>query len=294
MIDIQSNIPLAPLTSYKIGGPARHYLSASLLSDIVAGLAWAHEHGETVLMLGRGSNLLVSDSGFAGLVIDTSATSAISWDRTTAHVAGGTALHDLVRAAVDRGMGGMEELCGIPGTVGGGIIMNAGAFSQTISDCVVAVEVVERDGTNRRMIEKKDIEFSYRNSSIKADGSIILSATFSFIEGDLAKLTATFDDIQNRRREKQPLDLPSCGSVFKRPPGGYAGTLIESCGLKGFTIGGAQVSEKHTNFIVNIGSATANDVRSLIVHIQKTVLDQTGTILAPEVIFIGEFGVDIL
>ena len=297
MVDIREHVPLAPLTTYRIGGPADRFAQPTSRIELVEALLYASDHALPHFVLGKGSNLLVSDSGYHGLIIDTSLLDTIEWSGNTVRCDAGALLHTLVRESVGRGFAGCQECAGIPGTIGGGLIMNAGAFSQTISDCCISAHVVNADGADEMELSASDISFGYRTSSLRDESRIVLDATFSFSRApDSAALAASFEDILKRRREKQPLDLPNCGSVFKRPPGNFAGTLIEQCGLKGFTAGGARISEKHANFIINTGNAntaTAEDVRTCIATAQQRVYEATGILLEPEVIPLGQFSVSL-
>jgi len=286
-------VSLHDKTTYRIGGKAHYYAAPQSDEEICAVGNWSKEHGVPLFVLGKGSNLLVSDYGWPGLVLhidggDTVAT--LQWDKRSVTAPGGISLNDLVKSAADNGFSGMEELAGIPGTVGGGVIMNAGAFSQCIADTLVSVTCWMQEDGSVCTIAASDLLLGYRTSVLKGTGSIVLSAQFTFSKTDTPEMVnERRREILERRKAKQPLDYPNCGSVFKRPPGNYAGTLIEKCGLKGFTIGGAQVSEKHANFIINKGNARAEEVRSLIATIQKRVYEESGILLEPEVIFVGAF-----
>jgi UDP-N-acetylmuramate dehydrogenase len=287
-LDILENIPLNDKTSYKIGGAARYYYEPESEEEIAALYKFASERGLPVFILGRGSNLVISDEGLDALVINLAAKfSKIEWDGLSAFVQSGFGLDELAALSANKGYGGMEELSGIPGTVGGAVVMNAGAFNTEVSHTLRSVRVLRVSTLRIEEIPASELAFGYRRSAIKDSGDLVLSAVFDFKMSPNAALTR--QQILDKRELKQPLDFPSCGSVFKRPPGNYAGTLIESCGLKGFTLGGAAVSTKHANFIINTGNAKAEDVRGVIRHVQKTVFDKTGVLLEPEVIFVGEF-----
>jgi UDP-N-acetylmuramate dehydrogenase len=213
-----------------------------------------------------------------------------SWEGNTVEVAGGVLLNRLVKEVVAKGFAGIEDLAGIPGTVGGAVIMNAGAFSSCIADTLLDIECFRPAGGTVERLNAEDLELGYRTSSLKVSGDIVLSARFTFDRTQAVEaLEHRRREILDRRRQKQPLDLPNCGSVFKRPTGNYAGALIEKAGLKGRTYGGARISEKHANFIVNTGGAKADEVRHLIVTAQKVVHERFSVLLEPEVIFMGEF-----
>jgi len=290
MFKTLKNVPLSDKTSYRIGGPARFYAEPCREEDIVGAYRFAFDRGLSVFVLGRGTNLLVSDRGVDGLVINLSAEfSSVDWDNVTASVLSGFPLDGLAEAAAQRGLAGIEELSGIPGTVGGAVVMNAGAFDTETAHTLRRVRVLRVPELSVETIEAPDLAFGYRSSALKGKSGVVLSAVFEFRLSDADTVAAVRKKILARRGEKQPLSFPSCGSVFKRPPGNYAGTLIESCGLKGFKIGGAMVSEKHANFIVNTGNARAEDVRGVIRHVQKTVYEERGISLEPEVMFVGDF-----
>ena len=290
--DVRKNVPLATKTTYKIGGDARYYCRTADPSVIATSVTWAHEADVPLFVLGKGSNILVSDEGWPGLVLhlDSETGKSVSWSDNAVTVYGMTALNRLVKSVVDNGYSGIEELAGIPGTVGGAVVMNAGAFTQSISDTLLEVTCCDLQTGEVHTRSASELQLGYRTSILKVTREIVLSARFQFTEKtDKNTLEEKRCSILEKRKMKQPLDFPNCGSVFKRPPGNYAGTLIENAGLKGMRYGGARISEKHGNFIINTGNAKADDVRYLIVHIQKNVYEQFGILLEPEVIFIGSF-----
>jgi UDP-N-acetylmuramate dehydrogenase len=290
MLKIVENVRLADKTSYRIGGPARYYAEPRSEGEVVDACRFAGDRGMPYFILGNGSNVLISDAGFDGLAVNLSKYfSALTWDGSTAFVLGGFPLDALAAAAAERGCAGIEVLSGIPGTVGGAVVMNAGAFDADISQTLRSARVLRVSTHTIETVSAKDLGLGYRTSALKGCGDVVLAVTFDFKPDDAARLKSSRDEIIGRRRAKQPVDSPSCGSVFKRPPDGYAGTMIESCGLKGFRVGMAEVSEKHANFIINTGSAKAEDVRKVISHVQKTVFEKHGVLLEPEVIFLGEF-----
>ncbi len=291
MIKIEQNIPLKKKNSYRIGGDAQYYVKIETIDDVIEGLNWADSKKIPFFILGKGTNILIHDDGFKGLVMDFSSFKSIRWDENGEVVCdGGALLQSLVRGSVERGYYGIECLAGIPGTIGGGVVMNAGAFGQEISECLSAVTLINLHDKKIKRYAMDELEFAYRTSSVKKTGQIVLSAEFSFI-GKSADydVMEKYSEIIERRNGKQPLNYPNCGSVFKRPPGNYAGTLIEKCNLKGLQVGGAQVSEKHGNFILNVNKATSKDVSSLITEIQNTVSKSTEYSLEREVIYVGEF-----
>jgi UDP-N-acetylmuramate dehydrogenase len=286
-----NNVLLADKTTFKIGGPAKAYVAPSCVEDIVDALEWARRNSSKVLVVGKGSNILVSDTGWDGLVIDLAARwTGISWDDECAECGSGALLHVLVKESVDRGLAGLEKLAGIPGSVGGAVVMNAGAFGQSVSDCLRSVEYMDSVKAGMKSLSVQELAASYRTTVFKNNGAIIISARFCFTaDGSGTAAREAFREVLAKRKDRHPLDLPNCGSVFKNPDGTTAGKLIEQCGLKGALRGNAQVSLKHANFIVNRGNAKADDVRSLIAYVQKTVYEKTGVALEPEVVFAGEF-----
>lgn len=288
---IHKKISLRDKNTYKIGGIAEFYCEPSSIDDILEAIHWADLKRLPLLVIGNGSNLLISDLGWPGLVLNLAVNyNKHEWNNNRVTVESGLMLNKLVNQAIDLGYCGMEDLSGIPGTIGGGVVMNAGAFSMTLQETIEVVTYYDLEEKKICSRTKNELEFGYRTSFLKRKPSIVLTALFYFDKKcDRETLVAKRSEIQAKRREKQPLDYPNCGSVFKRPPGNFAGTLIESCGLKGMRVGDAEVSEKHANFIINKGNATAEDVRILICLIQKTVLDKKGVLLEPEVLFAGEF-----
>jgi UDP-N-acetylmuramate dehydrogenase len=290
MLKISENVSLADKTSYRIGGRARYYAEPRSEGEVVDACRFAGEKGIPRFILGNGSNVLISDAGFEGIVVNLSKNySAVSWDNATAFALGGFPLDALAAEAAERGCAGIEALSGIPGTVGGAVAMNAGAFDTDVSKTLRCARVLRVSAHTIETVPAADLNFGYRTCALKGSGDVALSAVFDFAPGDAMRLKSLRGEILGRRREKQPVDSPSCGSVFKRPPNGYAGALIEDCGLKGFSVGMAKVSEKHANFIINTGSAKAEDVRRVISRVQKTVFEKHAVLLEPEVIFLGEF-----
>lgn len=290
-MNIAELVSLQDKNSFKIGGSARYY-TAPVDGDAVAtAVAWARGHQVELFVLGRGSNLLISDAGWPGLVLHLSAFfEGIVWDGSMVIVNSGVALNNLVKEVVDHGFSGMEELAGIPGTVGGAVVMNAGAFATMVADTLCDVVCCNTVTGEITTITADKLQMGYRTTLLQQSCNIVLQARFSFARSQSREqLEVRRQEILELRRSKQPLEYPNCGSVFKRPEGGYAGTLIEACGLKGTRIGGAEVSTQHANFIVNRSAASAADVRSLIVMVQRTVYEKRGILLQPEVIFVGTF-----
>jgi UDP-N-acetylmuramate dehydrogenase len=290
MSNYRKNVSLRDKTTFRIGGAAAWYAEPDSIEALKKAICFAHEKSLPVLLIGKGSNLLVSDSGWPGLAISLlSGLNSTTWNGPEVSAQGGVMLDTLVRESIDRGYSGLEELSGIPGSVGGAVIMNAGAFSTCIADTLAAAEYLEVDSLLVDTLPADKLGLGYRTSALKQKNAIVLSARFRLINGDMLQLRERRSEILEKRRAKQPLDLPNCGSVFKRPPGNYAGALIEKSGLKGYRQGDVSFSSKHANFIVNHGNGSASDVRRLIVLAQKKVYEQEGILLEPEVIFAGAF-----
>jgi len=283
---------LSALTSLRIGGRARYYAEPISEDTLIECVHYSRTEGLPLLFLGKGTNVLMSDSGWPGLVVNVSAHyNSLQWMGDEALVESGALLNRLVRESVNRGFGGIEKLSGIPGSVGGAVIMNAGAFRQSFSDVLKEVTYYDCATNSVGCVPVKDMQFGYRESFFQGKKVLVLKATCSFTQGNTQVLSEIASEIHQKRKAKHPLDQPNCGSVFRNPEGGpaSAGTLIDSCGLKGMCIGGVQVSEKHANFIVNRGGASADDFCQLVRYIQKSVYDKKGVFLVPEVICIGSF-----
>ncbi|MCU0560149.1 MAG: UDP-N-acetylmuramate dehydrogenase [Desulfobacterales bacterium] len=287
-LQIEEQKPLAPCTSYRIGGPTAVWAAPRTEAAVQRLLEAAHRTGAPLFILGRGSNVLVSDSGWPGVTLHIG-DNLSGWEFAgpAASVRAGSLWMDLIQAAVARGLGGMEPMAGIPGSIGGALRMNAGAFGREIEAVTVAVRGFRRDGSAAH-IDRQMIDFGYRRAP-QLDDTIITSALFRFQPEPAPVLLARMQEILRLRAEKQPLEVPSCGSVFKRPPGYFAGALIEAAGLKGERIGGAEVSRKHAGFILNVGGATAADVHRLVRLIERRVCERFGVQLEREVRLVGEF-----
>jgi UDP-N-acetylmuramate dehydrogenase len=285
-----ANVSLNDKTTFRIGGAAAWYVEPDSVDAILAAIGFAREKSLPVLVIGKGSNLLVSDAGWPGLVINlSSGFQSLTWNGSEARAQSGVMLDTMVRESIDRGFSGLEELSGIPGTVGGAVIMNAGAFSASIADRFVSADIVDYESGNARTVSREDMRFGYRTSALAAEKAVVMSVRLRLEQGSESTLRIARKEILEKRRAKQPLDLPNCGSVFKRPPGNYAGALVEKADLKGYRHGNVSISSKHANFIVNHGKGTAAEVRRLIVLAQKKVYEQEGILLEPEVIFAGAF-----
>lgn len=275
--------PMSRHTTFRIGGPARYYLE--LTPDAPAGrvLAALRETGEPVTVIGRGSNLLVRDEGVPGVVVCTLGLSRVKVCGNRIRAQSGATLAQVAAAALAAGLTGAEFAAGIPGSLGGAVYMNAGAYDGQMADVTAVSEFVRPDGGEGRLTGAEH-GFGYRESAYRARPErMIVAAELELRPGEPEVIRAKMDDFAARRREKQPLEYPSAGSTFKRPEGYFAGRLIEDCGLKGFAVGGAQVSEKHAGFLINRGGATADEMRRLIEHVQERVFQTFGVTLECEV-----------
>lgn len=279
--------PMSKHTSFKIGGNADVYIKVNNLSKLSTILKECQASDVDYMILGNGSNLLVSDDGIRGVVIrlDGDFRKITLLDDTTIFCGAGATLAYLCKFALNCGLSGLEFAWGIPGTVGGAVFMNAGAYDGEMKDVVHSVSHISPSGEIGRT-EKENMNFGYRTSVYRSNNMIITGVTLKLKKGNPDEIRAKMDDYMSRRSTKQPLEYPSAGSVFKRPEGNFAGALIEQCGLKGKTCGGAQVSEKHAGFIINKSNATSKDVRDLIGEIQKTVSEKTGYSLECELIIL--------
>lgn len=285
--EARQNEPMSKHTSFKIGGNADAYIKVNNLSKLSTILKECQDSNVDYMLLGNGSNLLVSDEGIRGAVLrlDGDFRKITLVDDTTIFCGAGATLAYLCKFALNCGLSGLEFAWGIPGTVGGAVFMNAGAYDGEMKDVVYSVSHISPSGEIGRT-EKDDLKFGYRTSVYRSNNMIITGVTLKLKKGNPDEIRAKMDDYMSRRSTKQPLEYPSAGSVFKRPEGNYASALIEQCGLKGKTCGGAQVSEKHAGFIINKSNATAKDVRYLIGEIQNTVADKTGYNLECELIIL--------
>lgn len=284
---VLENEPMSRHTTFRIGGPAELMFLPACEEEIVEAVRLAKAAGIPVRVLGNGSNLLVRDGGLRGLSIVLGERFArIHIEGRRLYAQAGALLSRVASAAQEAGLSGLEFAGGIPGTLGGGCAMNAGAYNGQLSDVLVSADVL-LDG-EVRTLDREEMQMGYRTTLPLRTGGIVLSACFDLVEEDKLVILERMRVLNARRREKQPLSMPSAGSTFKRPEGHFAGALIENCGLKGCSVGGAQVSEKHAGFIVNTGNATAADVLALIEHVQFVVREATGVDLEPEVRIIGE------
>ena len=282
-IVLLENEPLCDHTSFRIGGPARMFAMPKTAAQLAQLLDFAARNGLKCAVIGNGSNLLAPDEGYDGLVIRTpEEPPRWSEEGTTVTVASGWSMTRLSAEAAQRGLTGLTFAQGIPGTVGGAVVMNAGAYGGQIADTLVSSRCMTPEGI--RTLTAEEHKLSYRHS-VYAEHTdwVCLEATFRLAPGDREAILAEMADYAQRRRDKQPLEWPSAGSTFKRPEGHFAGKLIEDAGLKGFTVGGAQVSEKHAGFVINKGGATCADVLSLMEQVSAIVFEKFGVRLEPEV-----------
>lgn len=279
--------PAAGFTTYKAGGPAEILVEPASAEEFAWLSAWCRANALPLTVLGQGSNVLVSDKGLPGVTALTGRLAALGAQGLRITAQAGVLWDDLVRLSAEKGLGGLEKTSGIPGSVGGAVRMNAGAFGQETFDRLAWVEGLDAEGRLVRL-EKKDIPHAYRHTQ-GLDKLILTAAAFDFPQGDSGVLLQDRSCVLASREVKQPLDLPSAGSVFKRPQGDYASRLIDAAGLKGLRVGGAAVSEKHAGFIVNSGGATASDIYALIAQVRARVKAASGVELELEQILLGEF-----
>lgn len=280
--------PMTKHTSFHIGGPAELMAQPQSEAELQSLLLKAAEAAVPVTLVGNGSNLLVRDKGIRGLVIKLgSMLRDIKVSGNVLTFGSGVSLAQASKKAAELGLSGMEFAVGIPGSIGGAVYMNAGAYDGEMSKVVKSVRVMDAAGEVSEL-SAGELDFGYRHSALQGSGKIVTSVTVELVAGDKQAIAEKMADFSNRRITKQPLELPSAGSMFKRPPGYFAGTLIDQTGLKGYTVGGAQVSTKHAGFVVNIGGATAADVLQLISDVQAKVFAAHGVHLEPEVLVLGE------
>jgi len=276
-------------TSFKVGGKADLLIIPSSEDELKTILRRLALDNLPFIVMGKGTNLLIRDGGYRGVIIRLEeAFSDIQVEGTQLSAGAGASLAAVARAAMEHSLAGIEFASGIPGSLGGGAFMNAGAYDGEMKDIVREVRALSPDGQQTRVVNNAMMDYGYRRSSLMATGEIVLSATLNLANGNQSDILAKMKEFNDRRNLKQPMELPSAGSFFKRPEGFYAGKLIQDAGLKGLTIGGAQVSPKHSGFIVNIGDATASDIITLMHVVQATVLDQFGVHIEAEVRIIGE------
>ena len=272
-------------TTFKVGGNAVCIAMPDTVEKASALIKFLKQNDIKSYYLGNGSNVIFNDNGFDGVIIKTSNLNSVEIDGNKVVSSAGVLMTTLSKKAQENGLSGLECCYGIPGNVGGGVFMNAGAYGGEISQSLVSVDYLDEDGI-LHTLTKEECEFSYRHSAFMKHKWLVVSATFVMEEKDSAEMLEFMEDIMQRRKDKQPLDKPSAGSSFKRPEGYFAAALIDECGLKGLTVGGAQVSEKHAGFIVNIGGATCRDIVALADKVREIVLDKKGVVLEKEMIIV--------
>lgn len=284
---VKENEPLSNYSHTKTGGPADLLFFPASVDETKAVVNWTRENDIPLTILGNASNLIVRDGGIRGVTVILTELNNVTVDKTTMVVESGAPIIEVSQIAYEHELTGLEFACGIPGSTGGAVYMNAGAYEGEVKDVIEKVTILTLDG---RIIEasNKDMEFSYRQSKLQNTEDIVLDVTFSLKKGDKEIIKERMDELTFLRTSKQPLEFPSCGSVFKRPTGHFTGKLIQDAGLQGLTWGGAQISTKHAGFIVNIDGATATDYIELIKHIQEVILEKYDVVLEREVRIIGE------
>ncbi len=287
--NVLENEPMSRHTTFRTGGPASLFIRPENKDQLVEVMALIKKLGTEFFVLGNGSNLLVSDEGFDGVVISLSKMNDIHLEGDNDIYAEAGAMNSQIAAfARDNGLKNFEFAAGIPGTIGGAMIMNAGAYGGEMKLVTRSVTVLSPEG-EIMVLDNASMEFGYRSSAIKGRGYIVISVLLSLEKGDKETITQNMQELAAKRREKQPLEFPSAGSTFKRPEGYFAGKLIEDAGLRGFSVGDAAVSEKHCGFVINKGNATSAEVYELICEVRKRVYENSGVTLEPEVIMLGKF-----
>lgn len=293
---ISEQEPMASHCSFRTGGPVRIYAAPDSIASFTDVLRILQDHALTPYILGNGTNVVFPDEGASLLFV----LSTRNLQRLLLLPDGsicaesGVSLSRLASFALENGLTGLEFASGIPGTVGGGLVMNAGAYGGELKDVVQSVELYSPQDPGLRILQNRDCAFGYRTSCFQhMPDCVLFSAVFRLVPGDRAAIAEKMQELNARRREKQPLDLPSAGSAFRRPEGYYAAALIEECGLKGCAVGGAQISEKHAGFIVNTGSATSEDLHDLLLHVRETVYREKQILLEPEIILLSPDGVPV-
>lgn len=285
--NVELNAPMKKYTSFKVGGAVDLLVKPETYEEVSKVIGLCEERKIPYYIIGNGSNLLVKDGGVRGVAIKLSKLNGVTINGEEIIVQSGAAIGEVSLKSRDASLTGFEFACGIPGTIGGAIAMNAGAYNGEIADIIDTVTVMDHKGKIIKLT-KDQLELGYRTSVVLTKNYIVLEATFKLKKGEYEKVAGRISDLMRRRREKQPLEYPSAGSTFKRPEGFFAAKLIEDSGLKGASIGGAQVSEKHSGFIINKGNATAKDILDLIHFVQKTVKSKYDVNLDTEVRIIGE------
>ena len=287
--DMMLNEPMAKHTTFRTGENVSAYIRIRNKEQLKRLMKCLREKEKEYFVVGNGSNLLVGDKGYSGVIVAIArGYDKIEIDGNTMRVESGAMLSQVAHAAAQASLTGLEFASGIPGTLGGGVMMNCGAYDGEMKQVVRQVTVLKPDGSEA-VYTNEELQFGYRTSLIKTSGDIVLDATLTLEPGERDSILARMEELNERRREKQPLEYPSAGSTFKRPEGNFAGKLIMEANLRGYRIGGACVSEKHCGFIINDKGATSADIRQLISYVTDRVKKNTGIVLEPEVIFLGDF-----
>ena len=282
--DVVTNEPLCKHTTFKIGGPAKYFCTVNSEVSLISLISVLKEEDIRFFILGKGSNILADDNGFDGAIITLSGDfcNCQLIDDDTIRCYSAVKLSTLCKFALENSLAGLEFAFGIPGSLGGAVYMNAGAYGGEMKNVVASVRYLDEDGEIKELCNDR-LDFRYRHSAFTDTKRVVLSADIKLCKAEKEDISAKMNDFMERRKSKQPLEYPSAGSVFKRPEGYFAGALIEGAGLKGYTIGGAQVSEKHSGFIINCDNATCDDVKNLVKHIQDTVMKKDGVMLECEI-----------
>ncbi|EOB8943839.1 TPA: UDP-N-acetylmuramate dehydrogenase [Staphylococcus aureus] len=284
---IKVDEPLKRYTYTKTGGNADFYITPTKNEEVQAVVKYAYQNEIPVTYLGNGSNIIIREGGIRGIVISLLSLDHIEVSDDAIIAGSGAAIIEVSRVARDYALTGLEFACGIPGSIGGAVYMNAGAYGGEVKDCIDYALCVNEQGSLIKLTTK-ELELDYRNSIIQKEHLVVLEAAFTLAPGKMTEIQAKMDDLTERRESKQPLEYPSCGSVFQRPPGHFAGKLIQDSNLQGHRIGGVEVSTKHAGFMVNVDNGTATDYENLIHYVQKTVKEKFGIELNREVRIIGE------
>lgn len=284
--DITVDSPMSEHIYFRVGGPADILVTPVNEEQVVNTLKLCREYNVPYFILGNGSNILVKDGGISGVVIKFNKLNKITTEGNCVTAQSGALLKDVSKAALENNLRGFEFACGIPGSIGGAVFMNAGAYDGEMAHVIKSARVID-ENCNIKNLTKEELELGYRSSIVMKKGYVVIEATVELESGEYASIKDKIDDLTNKRESKQPLEYPSAGSTFKRPEGYFAGKLIQDSGLKGFSIGGAAVSEKHSGFVINKGGATAKDILDVIAHVQKTVKENFDVELHTEVRIIG-------
>ena len=294
---VLENVPMSKHTTFRVGGPARYFITPHNTAELTGLVRYLYNNGLKYYVIGNGSNLLVSDKGYDGTIIDLSSHDGTEFtmlglddenDPVKFEVGAGSLMSNLGKLMLRFEVTGFEPLSGIPGCIGGACTMNAGAYGGEMADIVTGAIIVDRTGAVRHLT-KDELDFSYRHSAVQDEGYIITKVELELHKGETEKIKALMDEYTASRKEKQPLEYPSAGSTFKRPEGNFAGKLIEEAGLRGYSLNGASISEKHCGFVINKGGATASDIYRLINDVKARVYENSGVMLEPEVRMLGEF-----